>query len=158
MTLVLDIEREELTQTPKTEYFIRKQTADNFCRQMVQTVRRPYSAYSYDKYGFLVRRAHFDVLIHYFVPKTLQATMLYFSHYSIMAGHPGSRGFYDTMGAYLYWPHMPNGFYATFKDCCSCAANKVSMYENQKHLRLFTPIVLLSFVAMDVSGSLPKAN
>lgn len=73
---------------------------------MAQPVGKPDSAYSYDNEGFLELRAHIDGSIHNVVPKILQATIFYLSHYPVMEVHPGSRRMYDMIRTDLYLPHM----------------------------------------------------
>lgn len=49
------------------------------------------------------------------VPKTIQVTTLYFSHYEVMEGNPGAISMYDTMKMETNWLHRDNDAYATVK-------------------------------------------
>lgn len=72
--------------------------------------RNPYSAYTYEKDEFLVLQARIHGSIQKVVLKTLQATMIYWSHYPLMALNPGASRIYENIRAYLYCPHISNEF------------------------------------------------
>lgn len=77
-------------------------------------------AFSYDKDGFRVRSSLKDEEIQIIVPVKLRELMLRLSHYAKLAGHPGSRKFYDIMRRSFYCPHMSNDVYSSVNSFPSC--------------------------------------
>lgn len=141
LPLVLDIDGDEPTQTATTEEFIRKQAEENLCKQMAKTIGAPESAYTYEKVGFLVLRSHIDGSIQNFNPKTLQDKTLYIYITQFWPGTQ-SQDVCTTPREQTCIGHA-KGFYATVKDCRSCASTILTAYERQKNLLLFPPSVSL---------------
>lgn len=88
---VLSVAQEEMESGPTLEEFIFAKAAHPYCPQMAGTVGTSGTPYQYDKYGFLVHVTTLAGALQNVVPKTLQATIHYLSHYAVMAGNPGAR-------------------------------------------------------------------
>lgn len=55
---------------------------------------------------------------------SLWARLLYQSHYSRLAGHPGEKRMYNRVWKEHYRLHIENAVYKTVRDCGECALNK----------------------------------
>lgn len=67
----------------------------------------------------------------------------------------GTHYMYDTVCKKSYRPRGANNVCTTVKDCQFCARHRRANKKQQK-LHLFPPAGLLEFVAVDISGPLPK--
>ena len=111
---------------------------------------------SWKLYGFLSRRFPLDESLQRVVLKSLRSRILYLSHYSRLAGHPGSTRLYYTLRRKYYWPHMVNYVYATVRGCLSCTRTRGTTFKHHKPLKLFLAAGPMEFLAMGILGFLPK--
>ena len=93
---------------------------------------------------------------HIVIPQTLKPRVLYISHHSKLAPHPGGRKMYATLRRFLYCPSMAVDVYAVPRNGVSCAKNRISLRQHRNFLKLFPARAPLEFVAIDILGELIK--
>jgi len=143
---------------PTTEEMILAQSEDKYCQQLTATVGTPGSIFDINRLGVLVRISKLDGAVQVVVPLSLQPKLLRLGHYSLLAGHPGSRRMYDTMRHEFYWPNMARDVYQVVLDCQSCAATQGTRHRHQKMMKLFQAKGPLEDIAMDLLGPLPRTR
>lgn len=116
--------------SPNSAYnFIHEQAKNSYCRQASFTAGLPGLTFNYG-------RKRFMVLLH---PSTRQYRMsflclyshvfyitrlLYYLHWTALAGHWGGRRMYNEMPREYYCPKMASEILSTVKDFCQCVRNK----------------------------------
>ena len=152
--------QEENLKTITVEELLRAQQEDDFCSAVRARLnggeRIPFAL---DETGVL--RRHVERHPQIVVPESLQARVLYLSHHSKIAGHPGGRKLYYSLRRHFYWPSMPVACYATVRNCVSCAKNRIKLRRVSKKMKLFPASGPLEFVAIDILGELirtPRRN
>lgn len=135
----------------KSSKLLPEQVNAPYCREIAITVSNPGSVYSYAKNGVLITQSRIDGALQKAVPKSMRVCVLSVSHYPFLAGHPGDRQLYDSLGHEYYLPHMPNDAYTMEVDCQYCASQGIiTCY--QKQLYLFSAAGPLSILEMDILG------
>lgn len=76
---------------PSTAEFLGAQENDRKRRQICSNFSTQGLNYTYDRHEFLARRSTMDGSLQNIVPVYLSQTLLWFSHYLILARHPGDR-------------------------------------------------------------------
>lgn len=136
--------------------FPQEQADDPFCKQPTETAGQPRSQCDHDGYGFLVQISALIGMPQPVVLSRLRARVLYLTHYSPLAGHPGGSRIYYTIRREDYWPQMATGVFSLARNIHSCTETRAAVRKDQKHPRLYPAGELLEFVPMDLLGSLPK--
>ena len=106
----------------------------------------------------MCRRAQKENAEQLISPKTLRRQALLLSHYPRLAGHPGGSRIYQTLRRKFYWPLMALDAYQTFRQCSSCTRERITLRKHATCLSLFPAQAPLEYVAIDISGPLPKTN
>lgn len=75
--------------------FLMEQAQDPYCKIAAKSVGLPNSEYRIDQHGLLVRRSMIGGSIQTAVPQSLRSRVLYLSHHTPIAGHPGQRRMRD---------------------------------------------------------------
>lgn len=149
--------RQDLNTPLSTKNTIRKQSSDAFCRFVMSRFGQPHSSNHVDKYGIFVFHSQIDGALQTIVPQLLSERVLFLSCHPPIAGHPGMRLMYDTLGRDFYCVHVANGVYGVVNKCKSCARN-CPRYRHKRLLQVFFAMKPLDFVAMDILGSLSLAR
>lgn len=64
------------------------------------------------------------------VLQSLEGIILGMSHYAKLAGRPGGRKLYVSLGRYLYRQTMALDCYAVARNCLDCARERVKLRKN----------------------------
>ena len=118
----------------------------------------PGSEYSVDTRGLLIRTSPLDQFVQVVAPESLRKRIMYFSHNSVHAGHPGSSRMYSMLHCSYYWPNMAGNVQDYVSKYQSCLRTKGTRYRSRRKLRLFSATEPLLFVAFDLLGPLLKFN
>jgi len=91
------------------------QAEDAFCQDRLKeldVLSPPDSTWSRqafffrEKNGLLCCRSMYGRQNQEVIPEALKKRLLTHQHHSVLAGHPGSKGIYNTLRMYVYWPTM----------------------------------------------------
>ena len=88
------------------------------------------------------------------IPEALKQRHLQYPHQSVSAGHPGSRGAYDTLLRFLEFPAMVVHIYKHMEQCPACAKNCRSERKHTSLMKLFPALQHFSGLKMDLFGPL----
>ena len=113
--------------------------------------------YKEDERGLIVRVADIDGTIQILVPLGLRQRVLYLSHYTPLAGHPGITKPFYTMRQTFYWPSMSADVRKVSQNCDVCAQERIKLRTHSAPLKLFPAQKPLEFVAIDILGPLERA-
>jgi len=111
-----------------------------------------------EKNGLLCRLSVYGRETQVVIPEALKQRLLHYQHHSVLVGHPGSRGMYNTLRRYVYWPKMVADVYKHVDQCPACAKNRLSERKHTTMMKLFTADEPFSGLAMDLLGPLPTSR
>eukprot|EP00171_Calliarthron_tuberculosum_P008354 IDg8354t1 len=137
---------EELQQAQETDPLcqIAKADIDN---------NRP-SPYVEDERGLIVRIASVDDAVQILCPVGLRQKVLFLSHYTPIAGHPGITKQYYSQRRSFYWPTMLADIRRCANECHQCARERTKLRNHAAPMQLFPASSPLEFVAIDILGPL----
>ena len=103
-----------------------------------------------------MRIAETDGTLQIFVPLKIRQRVLYLSHYTPLAGHPGITKQFYTMRQTFYWPGMVADIRKTLQNCHACVQERIKLRTHSAPMKLFPARRPLEFVAIDILGPLEK--
>lgn len=86
------------------------------------------------------------------VPQTLRKRELTAGHDGHLAGHPGARGLFYTLGHPFYLTFFVFHACATVRHYVACVKSRIRLRKSPSTLKLFTAKTLLEFVSIDMLG------
>ena len=116
------------------------------------------SNYLINNKGIICRKSTVDFSIQILLPEKLRERVLYISHYSKAAGHPGGARLYATLRKTFYWPRMAFDAYNTVRNCVECAKRRIKLRKHASFMKLFPAKRPGEHVAIDILGPLPKTR
>ena len=123
-------------------------------RRIIVGEKTPYKE---DERGLIVRVADIDGAVQILVPLALRQRVLYLSHYTPLAGHPGITKQFYTMRQNFYWPSMSADVRKVSQNCDVCAQERIKLRTHFAPLKLFPAQRPLEFVAIDILGPLERS-
>lgn len=113
-----------------------------------------HSCFDYDPYGILVRKTELYGALQRIVPERLSRGLLLLSHYSVLAGHPGTILVYYTVRKKYYWPQVTNDVMSPLRIFQDCIRLQETYFKHRKLKKLFLVAGTFNFVAMSLRGPL----
>lgn len=107
--------------------------------------------------GTLVRISPIEGVSQRKILITLWLRIRHECHHSVLLENSGELQIYDTMQKHFYWPHMASNVYDIVAKSTSCTRSSRTRKKNQK-LRLFSQAGRLTFVTINILGSVPKTE
>lgn len=134
-----------------------EQVKDLYGSQTSSAVEFPGQTYNLDRNGFLVGEALSQEATQKIFPISLQARLLYQSHYPTKSRIPCKRYMYDPIRRQYYWTQNENVVKTAVKECWEFVRNQLSE-KRRRTLQLFTTVCQLESVAVDTPGPLPRTS
>lgn len=105
----------------------------------------------------IIWRAPIDIALQKLVSQSMRQSILYRSHYPLLADHPGQRRRYDTIRADFYCLNLLQDGYRAVSDYHICARNG-ALWKHHHRFELFTASAPLKFVATYNLVPLPRIS
>ena len=133
------------------EDIIFAQNEDEYCKNILKLIQENNtSEFLLNNRGMICRKSPVDFSIQIVLPEKLREQVLYISHYSKSAGHPGGARLYSTLRKTFYWPRMVFDAYNTVRNCVECAKRRIKLKRHRSFLKLFPAKCPGEHVAIDI--------
>lgn len=142
---------------PTLSELIIPQSKNIFCEQFWELVRLAGSAFTFDKYEIVIRKAYIDESIQTPLPTSLRARLLQQTHHSIWEGHPEERRIYDSLRRDYNYPHIVKDVHKTALNSSQWPRMGTKL-KHQGQLKLLPPVGSLKFLAIDLLWPLPRSK
>ena len=139
---------------------LKAQSTDDFCQTVLPRQSRNPDTHFLEGNDGLLRRQHptDSKIVQILLPETLRPRVLDLAHHTILAGHPGHTQMHRHIREMYYWPQMAAYIYKTFRNCTTCAKNRVKLRQRTNPLRLFPLTRPLESQSIDLLGPLLKTE
>lgn len=142
--------------TTTAHNFTHEQEKDLYCLKPPCAVIFLWSMLILNLHAFLIYIAPIHVAVQKCISTSLQTRLLYHSHYTAWADHPGKRRMHYSMERKYYLSPLPNEIYWTVRECHECVRNEMAE-KKRRPLQIFpTKNRYKKVFARDILGPISK--